>query len=227
MYSGYMSEVSFQESLETLLRLGKRQQVPKGQVLQFSTDGQMLAILDSGYVKRYSITNDGDHSIQSIYGSLDIFPLTPTFKLIFNQSLFSGSETYYYEAMSPVVMYTISGDTLQTAVQDNPGLYKDLFYVCGVRLKSNIQRLENRSLKTAEAQVAHQLAYFADKFGEQGPDGITITIPLTHQTIANVLNVARETVSINMQRLQDKGLLVTQPKLTITDIDALRHRATL
>jgi CRP/FNR family transcriptional regulator len=214
-----------QAKLEGLLLSGRQHKFPKGQVLQFSDDTMMLSILRSGYVKRYSITNDGTQSIQSIYGPGNVFPLTPVFRALFDLKLYLGQETFYYEAMTPVVLHSVDRTLLETAIADDTDLYKDLLYVCGIRLRSNIQKLENRSLKSASKQLAHQLVFLAQKFGVPEDNNIVIDVPLTHQTLAGLLNLARETVTTNMTRLQEKGLIKSEPKLTIIDIEGLRKAA--
>lgn len=213
------------DSLRAALLGGRQQKFPKGQVLYFSDDRMTLGILESGYVKRYSITSEGNQSIQSIYGPGDIFPLTPVFRLLFNMELSTGSEVLYYEPITAMTMYSISATELQNLLQEQPNLHKDLLFVCGERLKSNIQRLENISLKTALSQVAHQLLYFAERFGTTEDGVTTINVPLTHQTLASILNLARETVSLNIQRLQDKQVITTSPKLAVTSLDGLRREA--
>lgn len=221
-----MNDVNYQSQLETILSNAQPQKFSKGQVLHLGGDIAKISFVNDGFVKRYSITSDGDQSIQSIYGPHDIFPLTPVFKLLFNQSIYTGDEILSYEALTPITITTIHLDVLLDAIKEDSNIYKELLFVCGVRLHSNIQRLENISLKTVEQRLAHQLLFFAERFGEKHGSEVAIQIPLTHQTMAYILNVARETVSLNLQRLQEKNLVQTRPQLVITDMDGLRQIAT-
>jgi CRP/FNR family transcriptional regulator len=96
-----------------------------------------------------------------------------------------------------------------------------------VRLKSNIQRLENISLKSADKRLADALLHYARTFGKQHDNGeIVIDVPLTHQTLANILNIARETVSHAMLRLQDVGAIRVLPKfhIAVVDMDVLKQQ---
>lgn len=213
-----------QTNLASQLRNHTQKQLPKGHALYFSDDTTTIAIIDSGYVKRYLITNDGSQSIQAIYGPGDIFPLTPIFRILFDQALYTGQETLYYETMTPVTLHAMSKEAFKEIVASDPSLYKDLMSVCGVRLRSNIQRLENMALKSALKQVAHQLVFMAEQFGTPNPDGtITIEVPLTHQTIANSLSLARETVTQAINRLVERELIQTDPSLRVIDMHGLRN----
>ena len=203
---------------------GKKHHISKGQSLHM--EGVMVfGVITSGYVKRYLITDDGSESIQSIYGPDDMFPLTPVYKELIGLDLYKGEEVLYYSAMTDVVMYSISKDKLVQSVTENPELYKDLFYVAGIRLNSNIQRLENSSLKTANRKVIDMILYYAERFGKKTENGAELQLPLTHQTIANMLNIARETVSNVMVRLQERGLVLQQSRfrIAIPELDALRQ----
>lgn len=224
-YIAFMDYDTTSSPLRALLSGGRQQRFPKGQVIQFSQDGMILNVLDTGYVKRYSITNEGTQSVQSVYGPGNIFPLTPVFKAALNQDIYHGNEELYYEAITPVIMHSIDKHTLLKALEDEPMLYRDLFYVSGERLGSNIQRLENMSLRVAYRQVAHQLVHYGRKFGEINEQGITILLPLTHQNLANILNLARETVTTCLNRLQEKGIITIAPHIVILDNEKLKREA--
>lgn len=211
--------------LMQLLQNGRRHKLPKGQILQFSYDQLLLSVVKTGYIKRYSITDDGSESIQSIYGPENIFPLTPVYKTIFNKDIYHGQEAFHYEALTPASIFSIDQSTLEEALNENPIIYKDLLFVAGVRLGSNIQNLENMSLGTAQGRVAHLLVYFADVFGQKSSEGITIELPLTHQTLANALNLARETVTHSLIHLQEKELIVSGKNIVVPDLDKLRTEA--
>jgi len=149
--------------LSRLLRSsGTLHEYPKSHTLQTSDTWRSLNLLQSGFVKKYLIANDGSLSIQVIYGACDIFPLTYVYKMLFNQNLYEGQETYYYETMTPVKIYSLDGASFKKSMEADPLLYRALLGVAGVRLNSHIQRLENMSLPNARKKVAHQLGYYGD-----------------------------------------------------------------
>jgi CRP/FNR family transcriptional regulator len=183
-----------------------------------------INLVSSGYVKRYLITDDGEESIQVIYGPEDVFPLTPVFSASIQLEIYKGEEILYYEALTDVIMYSMEKSVFLEALARNPELYKDLFYVAGIRLESNIQRLENVSLRDAHQKVIDLLLFFARTFSSKTEQGTVLDVPLTHQTIASILNMARETVSHQMSQLQNQGLLFSQPHHTICipDVSVLK-----
>lgn len=209
--------------LHNLLMTGKQYKFPKGQVVTFG-DSESIYLIKSGYIRRYLITKDGSISIQIIYGPGDIFPLSPVRRSIFNAAAYEAQEQYYHEAMTDLEIFSTSVSHLMEALEENPLIYKDLFYASGVRINSNVFRLENMSLRVTDRKIAHLIIHLANKFGEKTEDGIRIAVPLTHQTLADILNMARETVTLCLVRFEEKGLIKSAGKhITVLDIEALRH----
>lgn len=226
MEASYSQQAEIYEAdLIKVVRAGRKRLYPKGLVIQSTESIPNFTFVDSGYVKRYLITTEGNQSIQGIYGPGDVFPLTMVLKLLFNQVLRELPETYYYETMTPVKAHTITSDELLEAVKSDPLLYRPLLFLAGERLHSNIQPMENRSLSSTSSRLAHQLVYYAKRFGIIEPSGVKIGLKLTHQDLANVLNFSRENVSRAMVKLRQKGLIVDNDGIFIPDLRALEKVA--
>ncbi len=220
-YITTMDYVRADSALYKLLKTGAHLKLPKGQVVHALDDNAKLNLIKSGFIKRYLITKDGSKGIQVIYGPDDIFPLTPVYKSIFNIDVYTGLEQYYYEAMTNIEIFSISQSTLKEASDRDPLINKDLLYAAGLRLNSYIHRLESMSLRVANMKVAHQLAYLANLYGKQTEDGIVIQLPLTHQNLADVLNLARETVTHCLTSLEKRGIISSGKYLVVADPDKL------
>lgn len=197
----------------------------KGQVVQTTDAQKSLNLVKSGYVKRYLIKNDGSLGVDLIYGPGDVFSLTLVFKSIFNQKILDSQEVYYYQAVTDVDLYVLSTDELVELIKKDPLLYKDLLNEAGKRMTSATQGLENMSMKSSYKRVAHQLAYYARRFGRKTPAGVMIIPVLTHQDIADILSLTRETVSVCMMRLRRKKLIKTNTNILIPDLDKLTEEA--
>lgn len=214
--------------LHELLRQGRHYSVDKQQIIQSTEDRQVVNIIISGFFRKYLITNDGSVGAQIIYGPQDIFPITILYKKLFNQPLYSGLETFFYEAISPSEVYTMDVDQLVEAIKDDSELYADLLQETGRHLEFCINSLENISLRNSEKRIAHMLCYFGKKFGIETATGIRIDLPLTHQNIGEILNITRETVSTNIKSLRDRGLLSTKNQknsIVIPDLQKLEEEA--
>lgn len=212
-------------ALVTILKQGRARQYPKGQLIQSTDFAQSICLVKSGYVKRYMITADGSKSTQSIYGPKAFFPFSLVYDLLFDYQVYQGSETFYYEAMSNCVVYVLNAEELKQAVATNHQLYKDLLFVAGRRFKWNVHRIENASMHDAYHRVAHQLVFLAKNFGTPDVAGVRINIPMTHQDIADSVNVSRETASLVIARLRSSGLIKTNKRIRVLDIKKLEDEA--
>jgi CRP-like cAMP-binding protein len=211
--------------LHKLLLKGRRYKLAKQQIIQSTEDRRVVNLIVSGFFRKYLIDNEGNIGVQIVYGPGDIFPITLVYKTMFNQSLYSGLETFFYEAMSEAEVYSISSEQLKEAVKQQPELYQDLLQETGRHLEFCIHSLENLSLNKSEKRIAHLLWYMALKFGTQTKSGTRIDIPLTHQAIGEVLNVTRETVTVYIKNLRDKGLISHDRYIIVPNLKKLQEEA--
>jgi len=220
-----MSVYTENNELHRLLKSGRHYKLGKKQVIQSSDDRQVLNLVKHGFIKRYMILNDGSIGVQITYGPGDVFPLTVVFKTLFNQPMYTGPETFYYDTMTEAEICSIDATTLVEEVKKNPKLYADLLQEAGLHLESCVHSLENQALKTSNKRVAHQLLYFAKHFGKNNSKGLEIEAPLTHQDLADILSLTRETVSTAMVQLRKKNLIRTNKNIIIPDLDKLEEEA--
>jgi CRP/FNR family transcriptional regulator, cyclic AMP receptor protein len=109
-------------------------------------------------------------------------------------------------------------------------------------MSSLMQRVATRARSLALSQAIAQIPradtrllvtfwLLAERWGRVGPDGITIMLPLTHETLAMIICVRRPTVTLALGRLSDAGLL-SRPKrdcwlLTRKAVDHLHEHDTV
>lgn len=193
-----------------------------GQIVLAYDDKLSVSYIKSGYVKRYLISKQGTLGVQALYGPGEFFPLTAAFVTLLDQNIYEGDEQYHYEAFTAAEIYVVSGKVLADAANHNPLIFKDVLIQAGIRLQSNIQQLENMSLKDPYSRIAHQLVFYANRFGKQMDDGIQFDLLIKQQDLADILSLSRETVTRVMTKLRAANLIKTNPKIVISDIDALK-----
>lgn len=208
-----------------LMSKGRKLKIAKGEALGSSDDKQDVILVVKGFVKRYSITGEGSLGVQIVYGEYDVFPLTLVYRVLLQQELYIGPEIFHYKAMSDATIYALDPETFAQCVLDDPAIYQDLFSEAGQHLATTIQRLENMTLKSSYERVAHILLFYARKFGHDVAAGVRIPMPLTHQDIADVLSVSRETVSMAMVKLSKKKVIKSGRYIIVPDIDRLSQEA--
>lgn len=204
---------------------GRLSKYDRGQIVQTTEDQATFNLIKSGYIKRYLIKNDGSLSVDLIYGPGDVFSLTLIFTALFNRNILDSKETYHYEAMTPASVYSLDVRDLGEYAKRDTIIYKDLLSEAGKRMTSATQGLENKSMKNSYKKVAHQLAFYARRFGYRRSVGIEILPPFTHQDLADILSLTRETVSTSMSRLKKEKLIKTSKKIIIPSLEKLEELA--
>lgn len=170
---------------ETIVRPGE---VPQG-----------VYYLKKGYAKAYSTSREGKELTIIIFKPEDIFPYSWAISGIENK--------YYYEAMTPVEVRRVSKEELLKFINDNSDIVFTLTNRIVIRMMGLAQRMEHLAFGNAYTKVASILLICAQRFGEKKNGGIEIEVPLTHKDIAALLGVARETVSVELKKLERKGLV--------------------
>lgn len=176
--------------------------------------------LKKGYTRVYSLSRDAHELTLIIFQANDLFPLMWTINDIPNN--------YYLEAMTNCELYLIPREQFLKFVKSNNEV---LFEITGrilTRFGGLLTRMEHAIFGNAGSKVASIILICAERFGIKQGKQMIIQIPLTHQDIANLIGVARETVSIEMEKLQEKGLIEHAGKyLVIKNIQKLKEESVL
>jgi CRP-like cAMP-binding protein len=213
--------------LRKLIQVGGTIRYAKGELFHSLDFNEELYVVKSGFVKRYSISEDSIKTIESIYGPNYFFPLSPVFKNLFDYELNQKSNTYVYQAMTDIELHSISGKKLLDILDKKPQLYADLLYETGRRLRVDIDRLTSNALKDDERKIIHQLVCLAEEFGKFKVKNlktrVEMPLPLEPLDLAEQLNITEKNVAECMNKLRDQGLITTKKdQVNIPDLELLR-----
>lgn len=168
---------------------------------------QGVYLINKGYVKDYSISKEGEELTLIIFKPEDIFPIT----WIFNDK----QNLHYFDAMSPVELWRCPKEDFITFVKANPQILLELTSHIVLRLGGIMQRMEYLAFGNAYEKVASIIAICAERFGKENNQGIVIPIPLTHKDLAMLVGLTRETVSIEVKKIERKGIISYKKHLIV------------
>ena len=210
--------------LETFFPDGKPTTVEPGEIVYDSdTSAPSLFVVDKGYFKTYTISNDGDLHIQNFYGPGAIFPLAPVLRRALNWTSFRTKQTVYFETLTEASVYRCKAETFPIA-ELPPEVYQELIYRLLFNYEVFLNCAQVQKFRYARHRIIYQLLLLADMFGTQTEDGIRINPPLTHFDIGSTIGMARETVTREMEKLRSGGCLISsQQHLVLTDTTGLQE----
>lgn len=210
-------DVDLSKALEDLFMAGQALRYSKGDiVMRGDEEVTQVCYIGKGHVKIYSINDQGDEYIHIIYKTGDIFPLIQ----IFNQS---APRRIFYEALDSSVVWKLPKEKFLDYIKSNSNTATyALLSQLADQFNIFADRLDNLEYRTAYERVVYRLLFLAGRFGRQIDKGLLIDAPITHKIIANSINLSRESVSREMEKLQADNLITAvKGRIVIKDIKRL------
>lgn len=175
-------------------------------------DGVLLVV--KGRVKICHITPDGKQSILSFIDPGEIFGELAL--------LDAQKRDEYAEASEATTLIMMPKQALHHIVQKYPNIVMGVTKLIGARRQRVERRLRNLLFRSNRERVVHLLLELAEKYGVLTPEGLDLSIRLSHQEMASVIGSTRETVTVVLGQLQDEGLIrIARRRIAIRDLKRL------
>ena len=189
----------------------------KGDTIIYSTDEPTgIYYINNGYIKMNTLSIDGNELILNILKPGSFFP---TF-----WAIGGNPNSYSFIAMNKVNVYKSPKEDFLNFLKKNPEVLFDLTK----RVFSGVDRLVANTTHllagNSEDRVALALSIISERFGETMNNGIIlIKLDLTHQDIADMVGITRETASLAIGKLTKNNILKQQGrKFIIYDLKKLK-----
>ncbi len=171
----------------------------KNEIILFEEDTNeyMYAIL-TGKVKVYRSTEDGKEIILAVHKEGEFFG---------EMSLIDRKTSpATVVALTDSVIALLSRKDFFTLIKSHPGILEQLLLILCSRLRDSWQKMEMLNFKNASQRVKILLLMLIRDHGREEPDGdVLLDIKLTHQDIADMTGLTRETVTRVIDRWQRDG----------------------
>ena len=178
----------------------KKYSFKKGEVILRGGDApQGVYFIGKGYVRDYSISKDGEELTLIVFKPEDFFPM----QWVFNDRI----SQHYFNAMSAVELWRCPKEDFINFIEENPEIFFELTSHITLRLGGIMQRMEYLAFGNAYEKVASILMICAERFGEKKGKQVLIPFSLTHKDLAMFIGMTRETVSIEVKKLERKGII--------------------
>ncbi len=127
-----------------------------------------------------------------------------------------------YYALSPAAVYKLPAELLVEAIGRQKDLANDLLRLTILQSELQAKRIENLSYRFASDKLIYRILHLAERFGVMREESVYIQIPITHRELGMFINMARESVSREMQKLIDKDLIkYERQRITILEPEQL------
>jgi len=207
-----------EETRRTLLARAMRRRLGKGAfVYRVSDPGDAVYLLLAGRIKTYKLTPDGREVILWFGFPGEVFGLV--------EAPHHKGRMVSVEACEPSEVAEISSARFRGFLVAHPEVSQLLVQIIASRLGMLANRLVYLMADNAEARIAKFLVDLAARYHDPA-DGAARPIGLTHQEIADITGVQRQTATRILGRFTERGVLsVRYRKISIRDRDRLARYA--
>jgi CRP/FNR family cyclic AMP-dependent transcriptional regulator len=195
--------------LENIKRYFFEKNIPRGELLFMESEpADSLYFLMAGVVKLFKTSAQGKEQIISLARPHDVLNDISIFD--------NGLNAVSAQAMSPVALYGIKKDSLQTVMQQYPQVTARIVKALASRTRQLIELVEDLSFKHVLGRVVKILLEYA-------VDGTGSGQRLTQQEMAAMAGTAREVVARSLKALEERGLIgMERHRIKIKDKKALQ-----
>ncbi len=159
--------------------------------------------IKSGFVKGYDIDGIGNEQLVWLGAKGDIFPMVWVLAL-------QEEVDYFFSAFSDVEVYAVERLAMLDFIRKSHAALFEVTKRLATRLSDALRHLNAAEKAKAEEKIIHTLYFLSLRFGhlDNGDDTAReIALPVTHQDIANLLGLTRETVTVELKKLKDQGII--------------------
>jgi CRP/FNR family transcriptional regulator, cyclic AMP receptor protein len=197
-----------------------------GELLQFTSgdtlihdfdEPQGVYLIKEGFIKACSVSRMGHANLFFVHKAGEIIPLPWALDGVHTTGL-------SYVAMSNVRILRTSKEKLRKAMGQDSWLSQEILKQAVEVIAVYTQRIQTLEFRTARERIISELLNLAERFGEKFGKTVIINVPITHQDIADSINMNRETASRALGQLFDEGILGQDDHLfTVLDLPRLQE----
>lgn len=189
------------QKIESFFSQFKQQTFKKGEIL-IRVDDNPLGIyyLKKGAVKMYGISKNGDELVLNIYKPVSFFPMS--------WAINNSPNSYYYEALTEVEVWRAPKEKAVEFIKGNPDVLYDLISRIYRGIEGVLMRMSYLMAGSAYGRLINELFIQAKRFGQKNIKDNSVELKMSEKDLAASAGMTRETVSREMKKLKDNGLIM-------------------
>jgi CRP/FNR family cyclic AMP-dependent transcriptional regulator len=174
-------------------------------ILREEDTSQFMYIILVGKVKAVQTTEEGKEIILAIHQSDEFFG---------EISLIDGkTSSATVVAIEDSLVAIISKKNFYSLIMSQSKVLEKLLQILCVRLREAWKRIHILNFRDAQQRLRMLLMILSSDSGEKTLEGVVINVKLTHQEMADMAGLTRETVTRELNKLRKNGEIVVRKKL--------------
>lgn len=180
--------------------------------------GNYVVLIVSGIVKISRSSSDGRIKTLALLRPKDFFGEMALF-------LPGRERSATAEAMTECRVITIDQNDFEKLLKENPGISLRIIQTLAHRLLAANRQIKTLALGDSHSKLADLLLVLKDEFPQ--PAGAAPLIPLTHQELADLAGLSRETTTRLLNTFEHEGVVKLKSRqVALTNLETLKSYAT-
>ncbi|HZP55828.1 MAG TPA: Crp/Fnr family transcriptional regulator [Candidatus Saccharimonadales bacterium] len=214
---GDKTKSRYDHGIDLLFKEAREKKYPKNQIIAYQGDTlSAIYLIKKGYVKAYTILDTGDTRTMFILGPGDIFPIAFSLTLDWE----SYQLKYFYQTLAEVSLNVLDNESFKRCIDTKPEMSNIYMSYMSASNQAIMGQLEAMKNKTAKSKIMLLLPYLVEKIGQKtGPNTYKLVLKLSHQEIADLSGITRETTTALLKELEKDGVIKQQRNTWIIHLD--------
>jgi CRP-like cAMP-binding protein len=158
-------------------------------------------VIKTGAVRCYDISLDGNQQLILIMSEGELFPASVPLEA-------ETKARFFYSAFVDSEVYVVNRRRLLTFLHNHPSALLDVYTDITHKLTDLQYRVGAIAKPKAREKILHTLAFIADRFRDRrNGQQVEVSLPLTHQDIADLVGLTRETTTATLRTLRAEGFV--------------------
>ncbi len=201
-----MPDQTQKSKLELFFKNQKQVAFKKGDtILKSGTNPPGVYFIEQGFVRQYIFTQTGQELTLHFFKPKSFFPLFWAVNDLPNR--------YYYQAFTPLKTYLAPKDEVINLLKTDPELVFELSRRLLSGIDGLVTRIEFLASRNASERTLGILYFLGKHFGTNKDNKLTLNYPFTHEDIATLTGLTRETTSRELKKLAMEGKIVIKNRL--------------
>lgn len=201
--------------LEPLIKTSLRRTFHGGSTILYQGEAPRSAyIIVSGVVRVFSISAQGDEQIVTFHVAGEFIPTS----WIFGKS---PTTLFFYEALTDCELALVPREELISYMLQEPERMHAMLDHFTTSYSAMLIRINALEQPKARDKLIYTLYYLCQRYGKQNSNQTHIPISLTHQHLASLVGLTRETTAMEMGKLKKQGVINYKQQQYTVKLDKL------
>lgn len=215
------AQFAYGSRVEQLFVDSREKKYPKNQIICYQGDAlSAIHLVKDGFIKAYTILDSGDTRTMFILGPGDIFPIA--FSLTMDWEKYQLR--YFYQSLTDTTLSLLDHQAFRNLIENDhkkANLYMSYMSSSNEGIMHQLEVMKN---KTAKDKISLLLPYLISKIGQQiRPNTYKLRLKLSHQEIADLSGITRETTTALLKELEKEGVIKQRRDTWIIHLDSDRN----